>query len=75
MGRQCKSCVYSGDHHTASFDVCRKNPPLALVDTSTDPAVESVGLGAVWPCVDLENDWCGEYKPYPLHDGEPKSAS
>lgn len=71
MLRACLTCLYRGDHPDRSmseFAICRRNPPTVLPGdlAAGGTAAEVV---TVWPIIDPNEDWCGEYATRPLAHG------
>lgn len=54
---RCETCRFRGEDKDEfgddAGDVCRRRAPVPKSET----------LGAHWPLLDVDIDWCGEYEP------------
>lgn len=62
MSTTCKTCCFYLDPGPGYDSVCRRYPPLPLMQTGRGMVGEYHQVKSSYPHVN-DDDWCGEYKP------------
>lgn len=57
----CATCIFVRAHD--GWGYCRRLPPKMTGEVLNLASAPSELTWAVWPQVNLDNDWCGEWEP------------